>query len=133
MAGVLMTDTNVIPLRPRADAPVQTILSLRRAALEGGAGMEAARRADREAKLRGDIAAAEVLEAYKINLRAVDAETRAEWATRIREAVRMLEAVGAEVKRAEVLPSSVMLFQLTGILEAEAARLDPVCDLPEGA
>jgi hypothetical protein len=99
----------------------------------GKAGMEAARRADREAKLRGDIAAAEVVEAYKINLRAVDAETRAEWATRIREAVRMLEAVGAEVKRAEVLPSSVMLFQLTGILEAEAARLDPVCDLPEGA
>jgi len=132
-----MSDTNVLEFRPRPEAPVQRLSGLRRAspaaiALAGEA-LALARADSAEAALRAKRATREARTAYGPKLQAVDAETRADWASRIRTALTILEGVALEVKRAEVLPSAVALREHAGLLEVEAARLDPAVDLPEGA
>jgi hypothetical protein len=137
-----MTDTNVIPLRPRADAPVQThprsIFGLRRAALEGGmdlgphgkAGMEAARDADREQQLRIKRLAREARNALDGGAH-VHPTLKRSLASRFEMLGRLAAMLGEEAKAQGFIDHGNSAEDIASICETVAGLIE--ADLPEGA
>lgn len=128
---------DVIPLRPRQDAPVQPIprssSGLREAVLRGGmdigAGMEAARADDVSSKARIRKLAAEARNA--LDGKHVCPSLIRGLAARVGTLASAAEQFSAEAKSYGLLKAAVQLREHAGLIEALAAELE--ADLPEGA
>ena len=126
-----MTDTNIIQLRPRAEAPVQplprSISGLR--SHDEALGMEAAREADLAAQARIKALAREARNVF--DSKHVCPSLVVSIANRAAGLAAAAEALAAEAKSLGLLKATVSLRDHAGHLERLAAELE--ADLPEGA
>lgn len=128
-----MTDTNVIPLRPRADAPVQRLSGLRKPSPEAMAlaniAMGLARADDDEAQLRIKRLAREARNAF--DGKHVCPSLVMSIAARATGLASQAEALAEEAKSLGLLKACSQLRDHAGLLEKLSAELE--ADLPEGA
>jgi hypothetical protein len=129
-----MTDTNVIQLRPRAEAPVQRLSGLRKPSPEAMAlaniAMSLAREDDMSAAARIRRLGQEARNAFDGG-KHVHPTLKRSLASRFEMLGRLAAMLGEEAKTQGFLAHGVSAVDIAGVCETIAAEIE--ADLPEGA